>query len=99
MYNSDMIIANTDEVAAYLEDAIEINRNMYDCVENINKRFQAIAGWDDNIQEKTADVLTSVEKKVDVLFEYIQKLNRDLDDYLAELNDYNNPNSGALGRL
>ena len=99
MYNSDMIIANTEEVAEFLGQAIEINRTLYDCVENINKHFTSLAGWEDAIHDKTDEVLKSVEKKVDVLLEYIEKINRDLDEYLAELDAYNNPNLGALGRM
>lgn len=98
-YNSDMIIADTGEMSYFLDTAIVIKRELTNQINDIERKYRAITNWDDNIHEKVGVTLESIDKKCEVVFDEIDRLNRALRNYLDMLEDYNNPRSGRMGRF
>lgn len=98
-YNSDMIIADTEEMAHFLNTAVVIKRELTNQINDIERKYRAITNWDDNIHEKVGATLDNIDKKCEVVFDEIDRLNRALGEYLDRLNDYNDPRSGRMGRF
>ena len=98
-YNSDMVIADIDEVARFLESAVQIKDDLSYQIMDIEKKFRAINNWDDDIHEKTDTVLETIDKKCEIVFDEIERLNKALGNYIEMLEEYNNPFSGRIGLL
>ena len=98
-YNSNMIIADLDEMAIFLQTAKAIEAELEYQIYEIRKDFASIENWDDEIHDKTGDVLDIINKKCDIVFDEIDRLNQEFEQYVDDLNDYNDPHSGKLGRL
>ena len=98
-YNSDMINADLDEMAIFLQTAKQIEGDLEFQIYDIRKKFESIKNWDDDIHDKTSDVLEAINKKCDIVFDEIDRLNNEFEHYVNDLNDYNDPYAGKLGRL
>lgn len=97
--NNDLLIANLDEMELFLLDAIkkrdELNSNMNKIIFHLS----LINNWDDQVLDKTKEVIYKIQTQINLITDQINDLNKKLDEYIDNLNDYNNINKGLFGRL
>ena len=98
-YNSDMIIADIDAMEAFLLVANNIKDELFSQIHQIERQYRRLTGWEDNIQQRTGEILDKIEKQSEILADEIENLNRNFEDLVDDLKDYNNPNLGKFGRL
>lgn len=98
-YGNDMIIADLDAMESFLVVANAIKSELQAQISEIDRRYQRITDWEDEVQRKTGDLLEKIEQRADLLSDEIERLNRNFGLLIDDLKVYNNPHTGKFGRL
>lgn len=99
MIENDFLVADINGLEAYLMTANNIKKILNERLYSLDRRFSSISGWSDNVQQKTAEVLSGIKQTCSTLFDAIDELNRKFGMYIEDLRAYNDPFNGSISRF